>query len=58
MLLPHGDVNVTLPLDLLTETVKLTELEPLTVVELGTTWICPLLLDVAVSVPLPLKLDK
>jgi len=47
------DENVTLPLDFLMVIVKEAPLVPLTVCELGDTWICPLLLEAAVIVPWP-----
>src|SRR5262252_3576285 len=54
VLLVHPeDVKLTLPADFLTVTVKEAPDDPLTVCELGDTWICPPLLDAAVIVPCP-----
>ena len=50
--------KVTLPLVLFTVTVKVAAAVPLTLLELGVTWICPLLLDVAVIVPVPVTLFR
>jgi len=47
------DVKVTLPAAFLTVTVKEALDVPLTICELGVTWICPLLLDEALMVPEP-----
>ena len=53
---PHNEEKATLPLVFLTVIVNDAELEPETVADPGATWIWPLLLEVAVIVPLPLKL--
>jgi len=56
---PHDEEKVTLSLScFFTVIVNVTELVPLTVAEVGSTCICPLLLGVAVIVPLPLKLFR
>lgn len=56
---PHDEEKVTVSLScFLTVIVNMAELVPLTVAEDGSTCICPLLLGVAVIVPLPLKLFK
>lgn len=56
---PHPvDANVTLPLCFFTVTLKFTDALPLTVTDVGVTWICPVLLDVAVRVPEPVALFR
>ena len=55
---PHDEEIVTEPLCFLTLIVNVVEPVPVTVAESGETCIWPLLLDVAVIVPLPLKLFR
>lgn len=55
---PHDEENVTLPLCFLTVIVNVAEFVPVTLAEDGETWICPLLLELALIVPLPLKLFR
>lgn len=55
---PQEDERVTAPFCFFTVIVKVTELLPVTFCEPGITWICPLLLDVAVMVSEPLKLSR
>ena len=58
MLVHPEEENVTLPLLFLTVTVKLAGEVPLTSCDVGVTWICPPLLEVAVMVPEPLALVR
>ena len=56
--LPHTEEKVTLPLVLFTWMVNVFGVLPETVAEVGVTRIWPLLLEVAVMVPVPTKLTK
>jgi hypothetical protein len=55
---PHDEENVTLPSFFFTVIVNVADPVPVTFAEPGLTCICPLLLEVAVIVPLPLKLFR